>query len=174
MSTPTSVNLSEHSRHTLKVVQRILLLATVLVGNAIAQQTADPTAGPFVPDTPGASHAATDLRVSGADSGRWLYPITKLNEYLPHWIQFGGQFRDRVESQDGLGYAPVNDVYDLTQLRIGMYIQPTSWLEIVGVTQDSRVFFNHHAATAPPYQNIGACEGGEAVCYFEVGGTGSV
>ena len=174
MSTSTAVNRGEHSRHTLKVVQRILLLATVLVGNAIAQQTADPAAGPFVPDTPGASHAATDLRVSGADSGGWLYPITKLNEYLPHWIQFGGQFRDRVESQDGLGYAPVNDVYDLTQLRIGMYIQPTSWLEIVGVTQDSRVFFNHHAATAPPYQNIGACEGGEAVCYFEVGGTGSV
>jgi hypothetical protein len=59
-----------------------------------------------------------------------------------------------VESQDGLNYALVNDTYDLTQLRIGVYIQPTSWLEIVGVTQDSRVFFNHHVATAPPYQNI--------------------
>jgi hypothetical protein len=136
------------------VVQRILLLTTVLVGNVSAQQSADPTAGPFVPDTPGASHAATDLRVSGADTGGWLYPTTNLDKYLPHWIQFGGQFRDRVESQDGLGYAPVNDVYDLTQLRIGMYIQPTSWLEIVGVTQGSRVFFNHHVATAPPYQNI--------------------
>ena len=35
-----------------------------------------------------------------------------------------------------------------------MYIQPTNWLEIVGVTQDSRVFFNHHVATAPPYQEV--------------------
>jgi hypothetical protein len=154
MSTSKASSPGEHSRHILKVVQRILLLATVLVGSAIAQQTADPTAGPFVPDTPGASHAATDLRVSGPDSGGWLYPITKLDEYLPRWIQFGAQFRDRVESQDGLGYAPVNDVYDLTQLRVGIYIQPTSWLELVGVTQDSRVFFNHHVATAPPYQNI--------------------
>jgi hypothetical protein len=40
----------------------------------------------------------------------------------------------------------------LTQLRLGIYLQPTRWL--VGVTQDSRVFFNHHAPNAPPYQNI--------------------
>src|ERR1700728_4181588 len=92
MSTCTAPNRGEYMRHKLNNVQRILLLATVLVGNAIAQQTADPTAGPFVPDTPGASHAATDLRASGPDSGGWLYPITKLDEYLPHWIQFGGQF----------------------------------------------------------------------------------
>jgi len=129
-------------------------LTAGLVGSAVAQQAVDPTASPFVPDTPGASHAATDLRVSGSDSGGWLYPVTKLDEYLPHWIQFGAQFRNRVESQDGLGYAPVNDVYDLTQLRVGLYIQPTSWLELVGVTQDSRVFFNHHVATGSPYQNI--------------------
>jgi hypothetical protein len=82
-----------------------------------------------------------------------LFPITRLNELLPHWIQFGGQFRNRVESQDGLGYAPVNDAYDLTQLRLGIYLQPTKWLELVGVTQDSRAFFNHHALNAPPYQN---------------------
>lgn len=154
MSTSQAADPGRRSRHTITVVQRILLLTAVLAGNAIAQQAVDPAASPFVPDTSGASHAATDLRVSGPDSGGWLYPITKLNEYLPHWIHFGAQFRDRVESQDDLGYAPVNDAYDLTQLRIGMYIQPISWLEIVGVTQDSRVFFNHHVATAPPYQNI--------------------
>jgi hypothetical protein len=150
MSTSKASNLGEHSRQALKAVQGILLLTSVFAGNAIAQQTT----GPFVPDTPGASHAATDLRVSGPDSGGWMYPITKLDEYLPHWIQFGGEFRNRVESQDGLAYAPVNDVYDLTQLRVGIYVQPTKWLELVGVTQDSRVFFNHHVATGSPYQNI--------------------
>jgi hypothetical protein len=82
-----------------------------------------------------------------------LFPITRLNELLPHWIQFGGQFRNRVESQGGLGYAPVNDAYDLTQLRLGIYLQPTKWLELVGVTQDSRAFFNHHILNAPPYEN---------------------
>src|ERR1017187_5337145 len=109
----------------------MLLLSAVLLGNAIAQPAADSSAGSFQPDAPGAAHAASDLRVSGPNPGGWLSPIRRLNESLPHWIQFGGQFRDRVESQDGLGYAPVNDLYDLTQLRIGVYIQPTNWLEIV-------------------------------------------
>ena len=154
MGTTRRKHFGEHPRRKRRGVQRILVLSAVFLGNAIAQQTADPTAGLFVPDTPGASHAATDLRVSGPNPDARLYPITRLNESLPHWIQFGGQFRDRVESQDGLGFTPIHDVYDLTQLRIGMYIQPTNWLEIVGVTQDSRVFFNHHVATAPPYQNI--------------------
>jgi hypothetical protein len=85
---------------------RIILLGAVLLGSAIAQQTPNSQAGPFEPDTPGAAHAATDLRASGDDTAGWLYPITKLDEYLPYWIQFGGQFRDRVESQDGFGYAP--------------------------------------------------------------------
>jgi hypothetical protein len=109
---------------------------------------------PYQPDTPGGSAAASDLRIPGPQPDNWLYPVTRLNVLLPHWIQFGGQFRNRVESQDGLTYAPVNDAYDLTQLRLGIYLQPTKWLELVGVTQDSRVFFNHHVPNTPPYQNI--------------------
>jgi hypothetical protein len=73
---------------------------------------------------------------------------------MPRWLRFGGQFRDRVEGQESLGYGRVNDNYNLTQLRIGMYVQPADWFELVAVTQDARVFFNHHVATAPPYQNI--------------------
>jgi hypothetical protein len=128
--------------------------SAVVAGSAMAQPSTPPATAPFQPDTPGVSHASTDLRVIGPNPDGWLFPITQLDLSLPDWIQFGGQFRNRVESQDGLNYAPVNDTYDLTQLRIGIYIQPTSWLEIVGVTQDSRVFFNHHVATRPPYQNI--------------------
>jgi hypothetical protein len=154
MSPTRPESFREHRRHRRRGVRRILILSAVFLGNAVAQQATTPPADPSQPDTPGASHAASDLRVTGPNPDGWLYPITKLNEFLPHWLQFGGQFRDRLESQDGFGYAPVNDAYDLTQLRIGIYIQPTSWLKLVGVTQDSRVFFNHHVATAPPYQNI--------------------
>lgn len=132
----------------------ILISGAVIIGNAAAQQLADQPPAPFVPDTPGASHAPSDLRITGPNPDGWLFPITKLNEYLPNWIKFGGQFRDRMESPDGIGYGPVHDTYDLTQLRLGVYIQPVNWFELVGVTQDSRVFFNQHVATAPPYQNI--------------------
>jgi hypothetical protein len=48
----------------------------------------------------------------------------------------------------------VSDGYDLTQLRLGMYIRPVKWFEIVAVTQDSRVFFNQHVRSQPPYQNV--------------------
>ena len=132
----------------------LAILSVVALRSAVAQQSTSSPASPFAPDFPGDSHASSDLRVSGPNPDGWLFPITKLNEFLPHWIQFGGQFRDRVESPDGLSYAPVHDTYNLTQLRLGVYIQPTKWLELVGVTQDSRVFFNQHVATASPYQNI--------------------
>src|SRR5580698_6116965 len=137
-----------------KHFSRIFVLSVVVAGSALAQQSVPPSTEPFQPDTPGGSHASTDLRVSGPNPDGWLFPITQLDRLLPHWIQFGGQFRNRTESQDGLGFAPVNDTYDLTQLRLGVYIRPTSWLEFVGVTQDSRVFFNQAVASRPPYQNI--------------------
>jgi hypothetical protein len=53
----------------------------------------------------------------------------------------------------GFRYTRTNDVYDLTQLRVGIYIHPTNWFQIVAVTQDSRVFFNEHVPNGPPYQN---------------------
>jgi len=132
-------------------VWRTIILSAVVLGTANGQSAANPA--PYPPDTPGESHASSDLRVTGPNPDGWRFPITYLDGLLPHWIQFGGQFRDRVESQDGLGFAPVNDAYDLTQLRLGIYLQPTKWLQFVGVTQDARAFFNRHLPNAPPYQN---------------------
>jgi hypothetical protein len=131
-----------------------IILSTAIAQHALAQSNSPPAPDPYGPDTPGGSHAATDLRVFGPNPDGWLFPITTLDESLPSWIQFGGQFRNRVESQDGLGFRSVDDVYDLTQLRLGVYIQPTKWLKLVGVTQDARVFFNHHVPNVSPYQNI--------------------
>lgn len=105
-------------------------------------------------DSPAASHASLDLRVPGSNPQGWLFPVTELDQSLPAWLQFGAQFRDRAEGQTGLHYAGTDDGYDLTQLRIGIYIQPASWFKIVAVTQDSRAFFNHHVPNTPPYQNM--------------------
>jgi hypothetical protein len=138
-----------------QMLRNLVIKVAVICGVAAHQalpQSTDGAPNPFQPDTPGGSKAASDLRIPNPDG--WLYPITRLNVMLPHWIQFGGQFRNRVESQDGLGFAPVDDAYNLTQLRLGIYLQPTKWLALVGVAQDSRAFFNHHVSNAPPYQNI--------------------
>jgi hypothetical protein len=132
---------------------KLVVIGGLAVHQALPQST-NRSPNPYPPDTPGGSQAATDLRFSGPNPDGWLFPITRLDELLPYWVQFGGQFRDRAESQTGLGYAPVDDAYDLTQLRLGIYLQPTKWLGFVGVTQDSRVFFNYRVPDAPPYQNI--------------------
>jgi hypothetical protein len=138
-------------------IATLLAIISFAAHQAFAQSNTSSLPNSFGPDTPGGSHAATDLRLLGPNADNaagWLFPITKLDRSLPSWIQFGGQFRNRVESQDGLGYINVDDAYDLTQLRIGVYIEPAKWLKLVGVTQDSRVFFNHHVPNGSRYQNM--------------------
>jgi hypothetical protein len=75
-------------------MSHLVLKLVVIGGIATHQASAQSTKlapNPFLPDTPGGSHAATDLRVFGPNSDGWLFPITRLDELLPHWIQFGGQ-----------------------------------------------------------------------------------
>ena len=69
-------------------------------------------------------------------------------------MRFDGEFRDRFEGQEHLGFGRSVDNHDLTQLRLMLTITPTDWLQLVGETQDSRVFFNHAIKDVPPYQNI--------------------
>jgi hypothetical protein len=136
--------------HILSIAAFQLLLAGQTSGQGLQAGPNEP----YVSDAPNGTQAPLDLRVSKPDSNSWLFPITQLNESLPAWLRFGGQFRNRVEGQVGYRFAPIDDFYDLTQLRVGIYIQPKSWFKIVGVTQDARAFFNHHVPNAPPYQNI--------------------
>jgi hypothetical protein len=136
------------------------VLAAALLLSALDSRAQNPAGSasadmdPYTPDSPGAAHAKLDLRVPGPNPDGWLFPVTELDTKLPSWLQFGGQFRNRVEGQIGFHYAPTDDLYDLTQLRVGIYIQPTNWFKVVAVTQDSRAFFNHHVPNTPSYQNI--------------------
>jgi hypothetical protein len=134
-----------------KTLPSLVLISLLGAGTAFSQTTSEET---YAEDKPGASHAAEVLTVSDPSSGGWFYPLTEADRHLPSWIQFGGQFRDRFEQAGHIGFGPSNDAYDLTQLRLGVYIRPTKWFELVGVMQDSRVFFNDHVASKPPYQNI--------------------
>jgi hypothetical protein len=129
-----------------------IALISVYGISAAVSQPAD--AQTYVPDAPGASHAAEVLTIPGPNPDRWAFPITEADQYLPSWIQFGGQFRDRWEQAGNIGYRPVSDGYDLIQLRLGVYIRPVKWFELVAVTQDSRIFFNQLVPSLPPYQNV--------------------
>src|SRR5712691_4252819 len=76
---------------------------------------------------------------NGDASGAWLFPVENLNDALPRWLQFGGEFRSRVESEDGIKYTKTNDSYLLSRFRLDVTIQPARWLSFFGETQDSRI-----------------------------------
>jgi hypothetical protein len=79
------------------LVVSLILFSGVFLGSAWAQQPTNISAAePYEPDTPGGSHADSDLRIPGPNPDGWWFPLTRLDQLLPHWIQFGGQFRDRA------------------------------------------------------------------------------
>ena len=81
-------------------------------------------------------------------------PSAWLNEDLPSWLQFSGEYRARLEGFKDGGFKPDNsDMYGLSRLRLNVAIQPANWFRLVGQTQDARVFWNDRVASAPPYQN---------------------
>src|ERR1700693_2187795 len=73
--------------------------------------------------TAGQSSAAPDPSAAD-DPLEALFPIGKLNESLPSWLRIGGQYRNRIESPAGIGYARTRDFYLLDRLRVHVKIQP--------------------------------------------------
>jgi hypothetical protein len=96
-----------------------------------------------------ASQTAPDSDKSGA----WLFPVQRLNQTLPCWIRFGGEYRSRVEGVEGIKYTGTSDTYLLSRVRFNVRVQPTKWLIFFGETQDSHIFFNSRIPEALPYQN---------------------
>src|ERR1700730_13903377 len=101
---------------TFGAVSLILLLA---FSSALAQSTdsQEPT-----------SRAAVDV----AKSGTWLFPVERLNQALPRWLRFGGEYRSRIEGADDIKYTTTNDTYLLSRFRFSAAIQPASWLTFLG------------------------------------------
>jgi len=63
------------------------------------------------------------------------------NSELPHWLQLGGEIRERMETLEGVGFVDKDNTYLLERLRLNLNILPLSWLKFVFQAQDSRVFF---------------------------------
>jgi alginate export protein len=66
-------------------------------------------------------------------------PLRSVNQALPKWLRFSGEFRDRVEGRTAFGFrSGDNDAYDLTRLRLNMQLTPTKWLRGFVQAQDAR------------------------------------
>ena len=80
-------------------------------------------------------------------------PSEYLNERLPQWVQFSGEFRLRWEESGTSGFNNPEDSYLLGRTRFNLAIQPLPWLKFFGQSQDARAFFSNVPHPGSPYQD---------------------
>ena len=122
-----------------------------------------------VPFTSGISANALPYRFGDSQLATGTPSISEaLNRAFPCWLHLSGELRDRAEAYYNSGFKPGSQAsYDLTRVRLGLTIIPTSWVRFVVATQDSRVF--DKVPAIPPYQDT--FDFNQA--YVEMGRTGS-
>ena len=77
-----------------------------------------------------------------------------LNQSLPKWLHFNGEFRTRFEGLGGLGFRPdAADAFLLTRVRLNMRVSPTSWMRFQFQAVDSQAFWRNAKPDAPPYED---------------------
>src|SRR2546422_1785229 len=121
---------------------RDLLLAAALVGVpalAFPQQTSS-----------SASSTAAQVQPAPAKA-----PVpNRLNDVLPEWLRVRGEFRERFEGFDGLGFAPNrDDTYWLTRFRFDATVRPHPMFGITVQGQDARVGDKHVGPTGAPFRD---------------------
>ena len=78
-----------------------------------------------------------------------------MNEHLPQWFRFSGEYRVRLEGLDGIGFRPDNrDAYALGRLRLNVTLKPASWLKFQLQGQDAQIAgANAPKPDAPPFED---------------------
>jgi hypothetical protein len=75
----------------------------------------------------------------GSTEPRVPSPFKAVNEAIPSWLCFSGEFRDRAEGRTAYSFKPsVDDAYDLTRLRLNLEVTPQKWVRVFIQGQDTR------------------------------------
>jgi Alginate export len=99
------------------------------------------------PDEPG---AATAVQPSG---GQILLNTTP-GQYMPRWLQAGGQIRGRFEDTSGSSLLNnSSDAYYLSRIRVDLGVSPTRWLRVFVQAQDARAGAYNSAPASTTYYN---------------------
>ena len=78
----------------------------------------------------------------------------RLNDVLPKWLRVRGEFRERFEGFDGLGFAPNrDDTYWLTRFRFDATVRPHPLFGVTVQGQDARVGDKHVGPTGAPFRD---------------------
>lgn len=76
-----------------------------------------------------------------------------MNNQLPDWLRFSGEYRSRSEGYTGAAYTPGNDQgYLLSRFQLNMDVR-YSWFRVFAQMEDARVLGNDAIPDAFPYQD---------------------
>ena len=79
--------------------------------------------------------------------------LNRANELLPHWFRLRGEFRERMEGFDGLGFnATREDLYWLSRLRLNATVTAAKSLSFQAQMQDARVAKKTVGPTGTPFK----------------------
>ena len=77
----------------------------------------------------------------------------RFNEVLPAWLRVRGEFRERVEGFDSLGFTPDrDDTYSLSRFRVNATVTPSPSLSFQAQVQDARVADKEVGPTTAPFR----------------------
>jgi hypothetical protein len=117
----------------------------VLPAIAFAQQTA--------PVAPLPNQASTQVTAPAAQVAPRAPVFNRANERLPAWLRLRGEFRERLEGFDGLGFNGTReDLYWLTRVRVNATATPSRFVSFQAQVQDARVARKTVGPTAAPFQ----------------------
>lgn len=113
-------------------------LAVLTAGAATAQQP--PPAAAAQSSAPAAPAATPPLP-------------NRLNSALPAWLRVRGEFRERLEGFDGLGFNSTReDLYWLSRFRFNATVTPSKHLSFMAQVQDARVAKKTVGPTQAPFR----------------------
>jgi hypothetical protein len=79
--------------------------------------------------------------------------LNRANDVLPGWVRVRGEFRERMEGVDGLGFNDTReDLYYLSRLRLNATITPARLLSFQVQGQDARVARKTVGPTGTPFR----------------------
>jgi hypothetical protein len=80
--------------------------------------------------------------------------LTHVNQALPEWLKFSGEYRMRFEGFDGGAFkVDTRDAYVLNRVRLNMRVLPTYWMRFQIQAQDAQAFWKNAKPDAPPFEN---------------------
>ena len=127
-------------------------------GTAPQRDTAQQIAAAPPAATPAAQPPAPAASQQSALQAPATIPVkppifNRANERLPAWFRLRGEFRERMEGFDGLGFNSTReDLYWLSRLRVNATVTPSKSLSFQAQVQDARVGKKTVGPTGAPFK----------------------